>query len=75
MKKVAWTMMDVFIKATGEKKVYTVKERVITVQSGFFFENYYVIGTETESVYSTCTVMGVYRNLRTNTPQKQLKNL
>ena len=38
-------MMDVFIEITGEKKVYTEKERLLTVQLEFFFENYYMIGT------------------------------
>ena len=38
-------MRDVFIKIKGEKKVYTEKERLITIQSVFFFEKYYMIGT------------------------------
>ena len=45
-KIVAWTMMDVFIKIMGQEKVYIYRERerLVTIQLEFFFENYYVIG-------------------------------
>ena len=47
-KIVAWTTGDDSIKITGEVKVYTEKEILITIQSVFFFENYYVIGTASD---------------------------
>ena len=44
VKNVARTIMDVFIKIKGEKKVYTKKDLQLFNQHSYF-ENYLVIGT------------------------------